>query len=110
MRRYTWLLLACLFVLATPSLGASDFMKTLDTNNDGTVDLNEVRAAARRLSDRLRIDEPRLSEVTQQRLKRRLLALVTALFKAADFDGDGTLNEVELRSASGQNLAKLLMH
>ena len=33
---------------------------------------------------------------------------MTALFKAADVDGDGTLDADELRSPAGRNLEKLL--
>jgi hypothetical protein len=48
MRGHSWLLLAFLFVFTTPTFGASDLMKALDTNNDGSLDLDEARAAARR--------------------------------------------------------------
>jgi hypothetical protein len=109
MRRHSWLLLAFLFVFTTPTFGASDLMKALDTNNDGTVDLDEASAAARRVSDRLSVNRPSVTQITQDRFKRRLLELVIVLFKAADVDGDEKLDEGELRSAPGRNLEKLLM-
>ena len=69
--------------------------------------LNE--AAARGICDRLRNKEPSFtSKESQDRFKRRFLALVTALFKAADVDGDGTLDEDKLRTPAGRNLEKLL--
>jgi hypothetical protein len=67
MRRHSWLLIAYLFVLATPSLGASDLMKTLDADNDGIVDLNDVRVVARCICDRLLDKEPSLAHARRNR-------------------------------------------
>ena len=107
MHRHSWLLLA--FPFTTPTFGASDLMKALDTDNNGIVDLDEARAAARRVSDRLSVNRPSVTKITQDRFKLRLLELVAVLFKAADVDRDQKLNEEELRSAPGRNLEKLLM-
>ena len=110
MRRHSWLLFAYLFLLATPAVGASDLLTALDADKDGIVDLNDVRLVARGICDRLRDKEPSFtSKESQDRFKRRFLELVTALFKAADVDGDGTLDADELRSPAGRNLEKLLM-
>jgi len=112
MRRHSWLLFAYLFLLATPAVGASDLLTALDADKDGIVDLNDVRLVARGICDRLRDKEPSLAlapKESQDRFKRRFLELVTALFKAADVDGDGTLDADELRSPAGRNLEKLLM-
>jgi len=111
MRPHSWLLFACLFALATPSLGASELMKTLDADNDGIVDLNDVRVVARGICDHLLDKEPSLAHApkeSQDRFKRRFLELVTALFKAADVHGDGKLDEEGLRTPAGRNLEKLL--
>jgi hypothetical protein len=55
------------------------------------------------------VNRPSVTKITQDRFERRLLELVAVLFKAADVDGDEKLDEVELRSAHGRNLEKLLM-
>jgi Ca2+-binding EF-hand superfamily protein len=87
-------------------------MTMMDADNDGIVDLNDVRVAARGICDRLRDKEPSLAlapKETQDRFERRFLALVTTLFKAADVDGDGKVEKDELRTPAGRNLEKLLM-
>ena len=70
MHRHSWLLLA--FPFTTPTFGASDLMKALDTDNNGIVDLDEARAAARRVSDRLSVNRPSVTKITQDRFKLRL--------------------------------------
>src|SRR5450631_3175934 len=104
--------------LATQALAAQpSVLKTLDTDNDGTVDLAEAKAAASALFDRLDGDHD--GTIDRKELRGRLsakdlasadpdndhtltkgeyLALVEARFKAADHDNDGTLDAKELRS------------
>jgi hypothetical protein len=85
-------------------------MKMMDADQDGIVDMNDVREVARGICDRLSDKQPSpASKESQVRFKRRFLGLVTAYFKAADVDGIGKLEEDELRSAPGRNLEKLLM-
>jgi len=104
--------------LATQAFAApASILKTLDTDNDGTVDLNEAKAAAAALFDRLDGDHD--GTIDRKELRGRLsakelfaadpdndktlskgefLALVEQRFKAADPDKDGTLDAKELRS------------
>jgi len=109
--------------LAAPSRG----MRLLDTDNDGTVDLNEAKKAASALFDKL--DRDRDGTLDRRELRGRLsatdfaaadpdkdgtlskkeyLKIVEDRFKAADPDKDGTLDEKELRSRAGQSLLRLL--
>jgi hypothetical protein len=99
----------------------------LDTDNDGTVDLAEVKKAASALFDRL--DPDRDGTLDKRELAGRLnakefaaadpdhdgtltkdeyLAVVEQRFKAADPDNDGTLDAKELNSAAGKALLRLL--
>ncbi len=92
-------------------------LKVVDTDNDGTVDLNEARTSASALFDRLDGDHD--GTVDRKELRGRLsakglvaadpdsdgtltkgeyLALVELRFKAADRDNDGTLDAKELKS------------
>ena len=102
-------------------------MRLLDTDNDGTVDLNEAKKSASALFDKL--DRDRDGTLDRRELRGRLsateiaaadpdkdgtlskdeyLKAVEARFKAADPDNDGTLDEKELRSRAGQSLLRLL--
>jgi Ca2+-binding EF-hand superfamily protein len=83
-------------VLSTSAFAASDAIQMLDTNKDGTVDMNEAKAAATALFDRLGGHQ------------ERCLALVEKWFKAADRNGDGKLDGQELNAAAGKRLLKLL--
>jgi len=99
----------------------------LDTDNDGTVDLNEAKAAASALFDRLDRDHdgtldrrelrgrvgPRdFAEADPDRdgtlSKGEYLALVERWFRAADADHDGTLTAKEFNSPAGRGLLRLL--
>jgi Ca2+-binding EF-hand superfamily protein len=103
-------------------------LQLLDTDNDGTVDLNEAKAAASALFDKLDADHD--GTLDRRELRRRLsakdfaaadsdkdgtlskdeyLALVEQRFKAADPDNDGTLTAAELRTKAGRALLRLLM-
>ncbi|MBV9520790.1 MAG: EF-hand domain-containing protein [Hyphomicrobiales bacterium] len=110
-----------------PVFAASRAMHILDTDKDGTIDMNEANAAASTLFDEL--DRDKDGTLTARELHGRLslhefkqadrdndgtlskdeyLALVAEFFKRADHDGDGTLDEHELRSPAGRKLQKLL--
>ncbi len=99
----------------------------LDTDNDGTVDLAEAKAAASKLFDRLERDKD--GTLDKHELSRRLsakelaaadpdhdgtltkdeyLAVVEQRFSAADPDHDSTLDAKELNSAAGRALLRLL--
>ena len=100
---------------------------TLDTDNDGTVDLAEAKKAASALFDKLEGDHD--GTLDKRELARRLsakelaaadpdhdgtltkdeyLALVEQRFNAADPDHDGTLDAKELNSPAGRALLRLL--
>jgi len=102
-------------------------IRLLDTDNDGTVDLDEAKKAASALFDKL--DRDHDGTLDRRELGSRLsaaefaaadpdkdgtlskdeyLKLVENRFKAADPDNDGTLDEKELRSRAGQSLLRLL--
>jgi hypothetical protein len=113
-----------------PALAKSrraDPIRTLDTDNDGTVDLAEAKKAASAVFDRL--DSDRDGTLDKRELAGRLnarefaaadpdhdgtltkdeyLAVVEQRFKAADPDKDGTLDAQELNSAAGKALLRLL--
>jgi len=102
-------------------------LQMLDTDNDGTVDLDEAKKAASALFDRL--DRDHDGTLDRRELKGRLnarelaaadpdkdgaltkdefLAVVERRFKSADPDNDGTLDAKELRSRAGRALLRLL--
>src|SRR6516164_1830756 len=102
-------------------------IRLLDTDNDGTVDLDEAKKAASALFDKL--DRDRDGTLDRRELGSRMSAaeftaadpdkdgtlskdeyfnVVENRFKAADPDNDGTLDEKELRSRTGQSLLRLL--
>jgi Ca2+-binding EF-hand superfamily protein len=102
-------------------------MRLLDSDNDGTVDLDEAKKSASTLFDKL--DRDRDGTLDRRELRGRLsaaefaaadpdkdgtlskdeyLKAVENRFKAADGDNDGTLDEKELRSRAGQALLRLL--
>ena len=102
-------------------------VKMLDTDNDGTVDLQEAKKAASDLFAKL--DRDHDGTVDKKELAGRLtakematadpdhdstltaeeyLAIVEQRFNAADPDKDGTLNAKELNSRAGKALLRLL--
>jgi Ca2+-binding EF-hand superfamily protein len=104
-----------------------NLIRLLDTDNDGTVDLAEAKAAASAMFDRLERDKD--GTLDKHELSRRLsakelaaadpdhdgtltkeeyLAVVEQRFSAADPDHDGTLDAKELKSSAGQALLRLL--
>jgi Ca2+-binding EF-hand superfamily protein len=115
-------------LLGWPAFAApSRAMRQLDTDNDGTIDLEEAKKAASTLFDKL--DRDHDGTLDRRELAVRLsaaefnstdpdkdgtlskdeyLKVVEERFKAADPDNDGTLDEKELRSRAGQVLLRLL--
>ncbi len=106
---------------------AADPIAAFDTDNDGTLDLMEVKKAASALFAKL--DRDHEGTVDKRELAGRLsakelaaadpdhdgtltldeyLAVVEQRFKAADPDSDGTLDAKELHSKAGQALLRLL--
>jgi Ca2+-binding EF-hand superfamily protein len=110
-----------------PAWAASNPIRLLDTDNDGTVDLAEAKKAASALFDKLERDHD--GTLDKRELAGRLsakelaaadpdhdgtltkdeyLAVVEQRFNAANPDKDGTLDAKELSSAAGKALLRLL--
>jgi len=112
----------------TPALAKKPSpVTTLDTDNDSTVDLNEVKKSAEGLFDKLDTDkdgsiEPkelhgRLSKKEFKAAdpdndgtldKNEYIAVVEVLFKAADPDNDSTLDDKEFSSKDGKSLLRVV--
>jgi len=124
-RRVFTLASALTFALA-PAFAASPFAG-IDTDNDGTIDINEAKTAAGAEFDRLDVDHD--GTLDRNELKGRVprtdwttadpdndktltrdeyLNYVETLFKRADRDGNGTVDAKEARSAAGKALMRLL--
>lgn len=122
--------LALAGVMALPATSAlakaAGPVAALDTDNDGTVDLNEINKSATELFTRLEKDADgtvdfkemmgRVSKKDFQTAdpdndgtlsKDEFLALVTGLFKDADPDDDGTLDAKEFASKKGKALLRV---
>jgi Ca2+-binding EF-hand superfamily protein len=115
-------------LVGSPAVAApSRAMRLLDTDKDGTVDLDEAKKAASTLFDKLdrdhdgtldrrelggRLSAAELAAADPDKdgtlSKDEYLKVVENRFKAADPDKDGTLDEKELRSRAGQSLLRLL--
>jgi len=120
-------------ILAAGNAGAlaappsSSAVKMFDTDNDGTLDLAEVKKAATALFAKL--DRDHDGTIDRRELAGRLsakelaaadpdhdgtltldeyLAVVAQRFAAADPDKDGTLDAKELNSPAGRALLRLL--
>jgi len=130
--RRLFVLVAAVRTLAAgnlPAVAASggNAVKTFDTDNDGTLDIAEVRKAASSLFAKL--DRDRDGTLDKRELAGRLtarelaaadpdhdgtltsdeyLAVVERRFNAANPDGDGTLDARELNSRAGKALLRLL--
>jgi Ca2+-binding EF-hand superfamily protein len=121
------LAVGALLCTVLPAMAKSSLIRRLDTDNDGTVDLGEAKAAASALFDKLEHDKD--GTLDKHELARRLsakelaaadpdhdgtltkdeyLALVEQRFGAADPDHDGTLDAKELNSPAGKALLRLL--
>jgi Ca2+-binding EF-hand superfamily protein len=98
-----------------------------DTDNDGTVDLDEAKKAASDLFDKLDTDREGTLSITELHgrlsskdfsgadpdkdktlTKDEYLTVVEKRFTAADTDNDGTVSAEEFRTPDGQTLARLL--
>jgi Ca2+-binding EF-hand superfamily protein len=114
-------------LMGTAPAWSQSLLRTLDPDNDGTVDLAEAKDAASKLFDKL--DRDHDGTLDKRELRGRLnakdfaagnpdndgtldkdefLVLVEKRFKAADPDNDGTIDAKELKSAAGRSLARLL--
>ena len=115
--------LAALLGVAAPALAATKF----DTDNDGTVDLDEAKKAASALFDKLDTDKDGTLDLKE--LKGRLtqkelaaadpdkdgtlsnyayLAVGAKRFKAADPNNDGSVSAAEFKTGAGRSLGQLL--
>ena len=102
-------------------------LAAFDKDNDGTLDLEEVKAAASAAFDKLNKDSDETLDRKEigNRLSRKefeaadpdkdktltkdeYLAEVEKRFKAADTDHDGTLDAKELKTKAGRALLRLL--
>src|SRR6266478_4200918 len=102
-------------------------IQKFDTDNDGTLDLNEVKKAGGALFDKL--DRDHDGTLDRRELRGRLsakefaaadpdkdgtltkdeyLAVVEQRFNAANQDSDGTLDAKEFGTKAGQSLMRLL--
>jgi Ca2+-binding EF-hand superfamily protein len=122
------LVAVCAVGVATPVLARSrqtNAIRLFDTDNDGTVDLEEAKRAASAVFDRLEKDKDGTLDVREGRLSAKELAaadpnndgtltkdeylkVVEQRFNAANPDKDGTLDAREFRSKAGQSLLRLL--
>jgi Ca2+-binding EF-hand superfamily protein len=124
------LAVATSFAAGYPALAGSrhsDPVRMFDTDNDGTLDLAEVKKAASALFARL--DRDHDGTLDRRELAGRLnagalaaadpdhdgtltmdeyLAVVEQRFNAANPDRDGTLDAKELNTAAGRALLRLL--
>jgi hypothetical protein len=121
--------LAALLSGAAPALatGKSGPVARLDTDNDGTVDLEEAKKAAGALFDKLDTDKDGTLDLKELKgrvtprefraadpdndgtlSKDEYLALVEKRFKAADPDNDGTVSAAEFKTRAGRALRRLL--
>ena len=119
--------LTALVAVAAPAFAASDPVAHLDTDNDGTVDLDEAKKVASALFDKMDTDKDGTLDlkelkgrVTDKEFKAadpdndgtlskdEYLALVETRFKAADPDNDGTVSAAEFKTHAGRSLIQLL--
>ena len=104
-------------------------LHAIDTNKDGTISLDEAKAAAEKRFTALDTDHEGTLDVRElmgtlspEAAKRadkdrdgtlsqeEYLAVVEARFKAVDTNHDGTLDLQELRTPQGQGLLRLLQY
>jgi hypothetical protein len=126
-REKSILTILAIMLIGTAPAWPQSLLKTLDPDNDGTVDLAEAKSAASKLFDKLDRDHDRTLDKRELRGrvsakdfaaadpdkdgtldKNEFLTLVEKRFKAADPDNDGTIDAKELKSAAGRALVLLL--
>jgi len=107
--------------------GVCAALNAINPDNDGTIDMNEAKQAASATFDRLDKDKDGTLSIAelQGRLSRKdfaagdpdkdktltkdeYLAIVAERFKAADANGEGTVDCTEAKSPAGQALFRLL--
>ena len=119
--------LSCGWLPAWAGSRGTDPIRLFDTDNDGTLDLVEVKKAASALFTKL--DHDRDGTLDKRELTGRMsakefavadpdndgtltveeyLAVVEKRFNAANPDKDGTLDAKELKTSAGQALLRLL--
>ena len=116
-----------LMAQTTGTMHSSGIISKYDKDNDQTLDLAEVQAAAGAHFDKLdkdadgTLDSKEVKRVIGAKTfkaadpdndgtlsKDEYLALVEKLFKKADVDGDGSLTAAELKSPSAHALKRLI--
>jgi Ca2+-binding EF-hand superfamily protein len=114
-------------LIGTAPAWSQSLLKTLDPDNDGTVDLAEAKSVASKLFDKLDRDHDGTLDKRELRGrvnakdfaaadpdndgtldKNEFLSLVEKRFKTANPDNDGTIDAKELKSAAGRSLVLLL--
>jgi Ca2+-binding EF-hand superfamily protein len=124
--RRTLLLALALTSAFSPAFAASVF-SGIDTDNDGTISLDEAKAAASKVFDQL--DHDHDGTLNRAELRGRIpeqdwkiadpdndktltkdeyLSYVEYAFKRADTNGEGTVDEKEARTHAGRVLLRLL--
>jgi EF hand len=126
--RRTGLLAAfAITLIGTAPAWSQSLPKTLDPDNDRSVDLAEAKSAASKLFDKL--DRDHDGTLDRRELRGRInakdfaaadpdkdgtldknefLAVVEKRFNAANPDNDGTIDAKELKSSAGRSLARVL--
>jgi Ca2+-binding EF-hand superfamily protein len=124
--RRTLLLASALTFALSPSFAASVF-SGIDTNNDGTISLDEAKAAASKVFDELDHDHDGTLNRAELRgripqqdwkianpdndktlTKEEYLKYVEYAFKRADTNGEGTVDAKEASTPAGHLLLRLL--
>lgn len=112
-------------VSAQAKSGSSPVEK-IDTDNDGTIDLNEIKASVESVFATLEKDADGTLDAKELRgkisgkglksadpdsdgtvSKDELMSYVESLFKDVDTDNDGTIDAKELKSKKGKDLLRL---
>jgi Ca2+-binding EF-hand superfamily protein len=107
---------------------AASALDSLDPDKDGTVDLNEAKAASSALFDKLDVDHDgtldrkelndrisaedwKIADPDNDKTIRKAeyLAFVEVAFKRANPDNDNTIDAKELKTPAGRALLRLLM-